>query len=176
MTQKHIAFAVVGVLVLGGIAFMATRPSDKTGTETLQTQNETTNTPSGSESKKTLREMISSGESRKCTLSQAISGNNVLFTIYVGNNKMRWDMSVEKTATSPAMTSSVIMDNDFMYAWSSAANYGIKSPIGAAGQQVDPNFDLDAQHAFDCSGWNVDGGVFTPPANVTFTQYGVMPQ
>jgi len=165
--NKNLVWAVIGVVVLGGlIYFMMGRdtsaPSD-TEDETSQESDDTSGA-SGS-----FRDLLASGVSQRCTFSDEDSGSDG--TVYVSGGKMRGDFSVDVNG-SESTGHMIVKDNTF-YTWMDGETQGFKMTMDADAQANLPpgQFDLDQDVQQDCDAAVVSDSQFDIPGNVTFTDF-----
>jgi hypothetical protein len=171
---------VVGVLILfiiGSGAYLALNKSPQPSTNKSPI---TQNKPADSETQTvqgTIKSLLSSGKSQKCTYSSNLESASVSGTLYVANGKMRVDFA---SGTEQAKISGhMIMDSGFSYVWTDMSKQGIKmaidqklqqpSGIPAGGQALDVNQTF----AYTCQGWIGDGSVFALPSDITFSTFAL---
>ena len=117
---------------------------------------------------------LASGKPQKCEIKFSQENNQNQGTVYVANGKMRNDSTA--TVSGKTMVSHMILDNNTVYTWMEGQTTGFKMQATATeeqktdGQQKRP-VDLDQKVDYSCEGWSVDGSVFVPPANITFTDF-----
>ncbi len=174
--QKNILLivgAIVLLLVVGAVAFMQLgKSSSKPSADATVSQQKT---DSGeSMAKGTIQSLLSAGKNVSCTYTTGKDKNVTNGTIYVADKKMRADFTLQG-ADGKNMDSHMIQDGDYSYFWSSAMPTGTKMKISAL-PKVTPapntqtqNADLNKEYDMKCSSWSVDGSMFTPPADVKFT-------
>jgi hypothetical protein len=94
-------------------------------------------------------------------------------TVYVADKKMYGEF--DTTVDGQNYKGYVINDGEYSYTWSSQSNQGLKFKIDATTQptkeQDKSGVDLDKEGDVDCKSWGVDNSRFTPPSNVTFTDF-----
>ena len=162
---------IILVIVLGGAAFIMSKNSSKTPVSTPVMQSE-----KPASNQKSLRDLISSGQAQKCTFKDKSASINVEGTAYVASGKMRGDFN--SVAGEKNIMMHMIVDGKTSYTWMDNQTTGYKmifdlaklvAPTGNQ-QSVDVNKVID----YNCSSWTVDNSVFTPPANVKFSETGAM--
>ncbi len=131
---------------------------------------------------KSLKDLLSSGVAQKCTYSTADESGNSEGVTYVSGGKVRGDFTT--VASGKTMTSHMISDGKTSYVWSDGEKNGFKMTVTEeATGDVETDYsdtstssqaDLNQQADYKCSGWVVDGSVFTPPTTVTFTDFSQM--
>lgn len=127
---------------------------------------------------KSLKDLLSSGVAQKCSFSSDGSQG----VSYISGGKVRGDFTSQ--VSGKTTTSHMISDGATSYIWTDGEPNGFK-------MTVDPNqaaevkndytntstsgaADLNQKADYKCSGWVVDGSVFTPPTNVTFSDFSQM--
>ncbi len=168
------AGAIILVIVLGGAAFIMSKNSSKAPVSTQVTQNE--KPASNQKSLKSLKDLIASGQAQKCTFKDKSASVNVEGTTYVAGGKMRGDFNSMVGEKNIMMH--MIASDKTSYTWMDGQTTGYKmvfdpadmaAPTGSQ-QSVDINKVID----YNCSNWSVDSSVFTPPANVKFSELGAV--
>lgn len=134
---------------------------------------------------KSLKDLLLSGVAQKCTFSDKTDNVETNGTTYVAGGKMRGDFN--STVEGKQTASHMIVDGKTSYIWSDDQTNGIKMTIdketseskstsnttlnsSAKEEAVDVNKKLD----YKCSPWGVNNSLFTPPANVKFTDFSAM--
>lgn len=128
-----------------------------------------------------LMDLLNLGKTQKCTFDYKASNNSeTKGTVYLSGDKMRGDFNIATTSNTKG-DMSMIRSGDTSYMWGSLLPGGIKMTVSAkdlasntqAKQYVDANQKVD----YKCGTWIVDSSVFTPPANIKFTDYSsLMPK
>jgi len=166
--------ALILVIILGGAAFIMSKNSSKAPVSTQVMQKE--KPASNQKSLKSLKDLIASGQAQKCTFKDKSASVNVEGTTYVANGKMRGDSN--SAVGGKNMMMHMIVSDRTSYTWMEGQTTGYKmvfdpakmaAPTGSQ-QSVDVNKVID----YNCSNWTVDSSVFTPPANVKFSELGGM--
>lgn len=187
--------AIVVIAVGGGVAWFTlgrnngSNNQQNNSTTPQANQNQQTNTQpsSQSETSTTLSALRSAGANKKCTFTSNIETGSISSgTIYVSADKrMRGDYTLKTDGTESQ--SSMIITKDVQYMWQPASKQGVKMSIGemlnqnqqapSSSQSAPGGLDTNTPFEFNCSDWRVDESIFTPPADVTFTDMtGVMQQ
>ena len=166
-----LAVAIILVIVLGGAAFIMSKNSSKTPSSApvVQTEKPASN-------QKTLKNLISSGQAQKCTFKDKSASVNVEGTTYVASGKMREDFN--SVVGEKNIMMHMIVNDKTSYTWMDGQTTGYKmvfdpAKMGApTGSQQSQSVDINKVIDYNCSGWTVDGSMFTPPANVKFSEVG----
>ena len=127
-----------------------------------------------------LRELVAKGGSLKCSVKEADVTRKQEVTYYVDgkSQKMRADikMDIGESGTSKTINSSMIMDKQTVYSWSSEQpGTGMKFTLdlGSTGAKkpADNNnsVDVNSKMDFNCEKWAIDDTLFVLPANIKFT-------
>ena len=172
-TQKLVMAGVVTVVIVGG--YMALNTENTSDSVAVTGGNQVTTTdrdfvPAGKDS---IMKLWKQGKSLKCDISYAaINEDRMEGTVYLDNDRMRGDFSIE--SEGGAMTTSVIQDGDTGYTWGSTpfGTMAMKFTVteeGKANQEGMPDFDEDVDYT--CEKWRVDEGKFIPPSDITFQEF-----
>lgn len=187
--NKTIISIIIGVVVVAGIAIIATRPKvsdapQNTQTDTSSTTTGATTTNTGTATpggkKMAFSSFIKQGGSYQCTVTQYIDSAYTSSTtgiVYISGEKIRGNYSVEVQGMK--IDGSVIVRDGFAYTWSSMSSTGFKSPVtesasGAAGVQTSSgttgsfSWNTDMVGDYDCKAWTPVESQFTLPASITF--------
>ncbi len=179
--------AIVVVVVGGGVAWFtlgrnggsSNQQNNSTTVQTNQNQQANTQSSNQSETSTTLSALRSSGANKKCTFTSNLETGSISSgTIYVSaDKKMRGDYTLKTDGTESQ--SSMIITKDIQYMWQPASKQGVKMSIGemlnqnqqnpSSSQSAPGGLDTNTPFKFDCSDWRVDDAMFTPPADVTFS-------
>lgn len=166
--------AVIIIAVIGGYMVLnkkSTAPSQPTTSQEQSGQDEGI-------VKGSIKSLLSGGKNVSCSVKYPIGDSTSEGKVYVTENKMRGDFTT--TVEGKTMESHMISDGSYSYSWVSGTPQGVKikidetqakaSPVAGQSQQV----DIDAQIDMNCSSWGVDNSMFTPPADVKFTDFSSM--
>lgn len=191
--NKTIISIIIGVVVVAGIAIIATRPkvsdapqntqTDTSATTTATTTNTGTTTPGGK--KMAFSSFIKQGGSYQCTVTQYIDSaytSSTMGTVYISGEKIRGNYSVEVQGMK--INGSVIVRDGFAYTWSSMASIGYKAKVtetanGSAQVNVNNSgsaasgsfsWNSDMIGDYDCKPWTTVESQFTLPASITFKE------
>lgn len=125
----------------------------------------------------TMAEIFASGQNKKCTFEVAgKTGGKTLGTFYVSGANAYGTFDV--TTNGKTQTTYIVRNGDTNYIWGGALPTGIKMKLSvdelSKNTQASQSLNIDQNTNFNCSGWTVDNSLFTPPANVKFTDVGAM--
>jgi len=159
----------IGILVLLGF-ILFTRKSPQSAQDTPK---ESSDSLSGN-----LKELITRNVPLKCTFDyQDETAGSTTGTVYISGDNMRGDF--EMTQAEQKFTSSMIRDQGYVYTWSSAQPQGMKMKLEEpdtqmSQEEIPENFSqqLDIENEsinYSCNPWSPDNSMFTPPANIEFT-------
>jgi|WetSurMetagenome_2_1015567.scaffolds.fasta_scaffold11632_2 hypothetical protein len=178
LVNRNVAI-VVGVLILiiiliGGYSIFSKSQKPPTNNAPV-TQNKPVN--SGSQTiQGTIKSLLTSGKSQKCTYSSKIESTSVSGTVYVANGKMRGDFST--ISEQSTISGHMIIDSGFSYIWTDMNKQGIKmaidqqqlqQPSGAPANNQTP--DINKTFNYACQGWAGDGSMFNLPSDITFSTF-----
>lgn len=172
--SKPVLAAIAGVVVVaaGIVGFVLTRPDDTQSSQTNtanSSQTEATKADASASQSGTLAEFLAAGENKKCTYSDADSSG----TMYFSKQRLRADLS--RTQDGTTQQSSMIVQEGTQYVWFADKQQGVKFAFSASDSgesqtaSSQGGLSADTKYDFSCESWTVDEAMFTPPANVTFT-------
>lgn len=168
MNKKVVIAVVVLILALG--LFFVFKNKSTIGTPSTQTS-----------SAKSLKDLLSSGISQKCTFSDTSSENVQEGVTYVSKGKMRGDFTT--TVSGKVTKSHMIVADNTSYIWTDDDKNGFKSTFNqentpevdnAEDKNTTTGVDVNKQADYKCSAWVTDESVFTPPADIKFTDLSQM--
>lgn len=172
MKKGLIIGVVVGaVLVVGGVsAYFLTKDNDSSNQQATQQTQSQENQQSTGTSNTNIRALLAKGENQKCTFSNADGSGTMYFT----SGKMAADFTV--TSNGETRNGKMIIMNDQQYFWETSSNRGVKLAFTSSTseqsseQNTESSSGLDTNTNFDfnCTSWQVDNSLFTPPTNVEF--------
>lgn len=161
-----IVIAVIILLGAGGLyLFSQNKPQTQETTNQAATESEKS-------SGKSLMDLISLGQNQRCTFSTTNESGLTEGTFYVSQGNLRGDF---KTTVKGKVTEmSMIRSGDTNYMWGSSLPMGIKMTLSlddlSKNQQASQYVNASEKLAYNCRQWNVDSSLFTPPANIKFTE------
>lgn len=126
-----------------------------------------------------LRSLMAMGRAQKCTYSVSADGATSSGTVYLVKERMRGDFTTTQGGTTTS--GHMIVDGDSTSFWTDGQTQGFTmkntaetdtAGVPAAQQAV----DLDADTAYQCSGWSVDEGQFKLPVGIKFSDFSTMMQ
>lgn len=167
---------LIAVIVIAGGAYLFMQ--NKSGDEQNKTKGDYSSASTQStEDNSSLKNLMASGKSQKCTFSSEDSGVASTGTFYVSGGKSRGDIS--SNVEGKATTTHMIYDNNSSYVWMDNSSTGFKMAINkddvkaaqdsSKSQGVDPN----KNYKFNCSGWSTDNSMFSAPTNVEFKDFSI---
>lgn len=129
----------------------------------------------------TLADIMARGGDWKCTWSIATDGSSGNGTVYVSGNKFA--STIITSSGEGSVTAQAISDGEYMYTWGDAMPTGVKMKLdGTQVPDVSSTGDvsgvgqLAGEYAYDCDPWSANMTMFTPPSNITFTDFSAMMQ
>jgi hypothetical protein len=155
--------ALIALVVIGGYLVLSNK-STKTQNPDV-TQNQTAQSTSTS-----IKDLLSSGSSQKCTFSDSETGSQG--TVYIANSKMRGDF--EMTANGQVTKSHMIVDGQTANLWMDGQTQGFKMSWERieSQQSAQGSVDVNKKADYKCAPWTVDSSLFAVPTNVTFQDLG----
>jgi hypothetical protein len=175
-----IVVAVVILALLGGAAYLTL--SKSTTAPGTTSQNTTEQTSGNSEKNTTLAGLLALGQNLRCSFNvEGEAGASTQGTFYVSGGNVRGDFTT-KTAGGKEDKMNMLRKGNDNYIWGGSLPMGIKMTISLeefagtaktnqyASQSVDPNKEYD----YNCAPWTPDASLFTPPADVKFTDMSAM--
>ncbi len=171
MNNKIIAGIIVALIVLAGAFFLMRSKSGDVASNTQKTDSAAqVQSESGS-----IKSLLASGTSRKCTYTVDQDGYKSEGTIYVANNKMRGDFSVQIDGKDTM--SHMINDSATSYLWTDGTGMGMKMSINPEDAKAAQDsaakagaVDLEKNYDFSCDSWVADTSKFELPSNVQFSE------
>jgi hypothetical protein len=122
-----------------------------------------------------MKELIASGVTQKCTFNEPQS--NTSGTIYIAGGKVRGDFSSQTQAG--AMSGHMISDGSTMHTWMDGMAQGFTSSFAmteGAGTDTQQGLNPDKKTDYVCEKWSADETKFQVPTNITFTDVSAMMQ
>lgn len=191
--MKNFIIIILIVLALGaGWYFWSTNNENNSNETTTQEEMTTDTTESDStttDNSNNLLALLQSRETKTCTYSMEQEGTTISGVAYIAGDNMR--NNYEVSGEEQNITGSMIKMGDTMYIWGSSMPQGIKMQVNMEelaaqysqngdqqlipGQNMTP-FDITKQTEYTCANWVSDDSMFTPPADVTFTDMSEMMQ
>jgi hypothetical protein len=180
MNKKHLkgGFGVVAIVVTlaivlvagGGTVYTVKKVKQNKETKTAVDVNSDAQAEV-SNNKKSLKDILALGQSQVCNMIQVVGDSVSDSTFYIADGKMRGDITT-RTATSADVMSHMIIDGEYMQAWTDKSKQGFKMKMTSQSQaQTNANTpDLNQELAYDCRPWMAEAGKFTPPSTITFTE------
>lgn len=163
--------AVIILLALGGYFIFGKNKAPEKMAQTSQTPAKT----SASATNTTLAGLLAMGQNQRCTFStNSTTGGTTNGTFYVSKGNVRGDMTM-KASNGKEDQMSIIRMGDTNYIWGSALPTGIKMTLSldkitqGANANASQYSSINQKADFNCVPWSVDSSLFTPPANVKFT-------
>lgn len=178
MKNIIIGIAVIALLGLGywGYKYMNSNSASGAGPNGKKMAQQ--NPVSG---KMSIKDLMNLGTTQTCTFTSKTPEGTTSGASYISGQKVRTDF----TTTDPAGKSTeghIIMDGSYMYSWSNESEPGFKMQITEdlantieeskeSISEYQQAYNPDEKIDYNCSSWSMDVGQFTPPANVTFTDF-----
>ena len=180
MNKKVVVGIVVAVIVLGLGGWILSR-SAKTSVKVESPDGQGTLTVQTADTQMSIADIMGKGGNVRCTYEVTSAESGTMSTVvYISGGKMRAE-SLGTDSEGVKTQSTVISDGQFTYVWSDKEETGMKIPAQQASGNTSSAWQGQAQYAdpqqkadYKCESWNVDGTVFTPPSNITFTDFSAL--
>lgn len=132
-------------------------------------------TPEGVQSGPTsLRALVDSTESQKCTFTNTYDGGSSEGTVYVSRGMVRGDFSSTVADSQTKVVSHMITDGVQMRIWQEGEKTGIIMEIPSSDANADPQGQQsplsynDPNVNYQCERWPAEQSYFIPPVDVSF--------
>lgn len=167
------AALILIIILFGGYYIIRSSHTTKPGqTKTTMAQNKVSKTPITLQG--TLKNLLDSNKSEKCTYSANAGSSLLNGIVYVSDGKMKGDFTsgINKAAT---VSGHIIIDSPNAYIWTDISKNGLKFSLASltasnsAGVLNTQAPNLNQQVSYSCQNWKADNSVFTLPANISFT-------
>ena len=172
--QLTLLLAVAALFIVGIGGFFLYSKNNKP--QVVTTQAVTTQKPASNHTK-SLLELLTSGQTTKCTFETNTSEKSqTTGTVYISGNNMRGQFTTK--VNGKASNINLIRVGDQSYIWGDDLPSGIKMKLSAKdlsqNNQTKQYIDANNKTNYNCSPWVPDASQFTPPTNVKFTDYSSM--
>ena len=171
--NKNVAI-VVGILILIIVGFAAysvmKKPSQPINKVIVTSENKSAASNSQT-AQGTLKSLLSSDKSQKCTYSYDRQSTAFSGTVYVAKGKMKGDF--DSTSGQSKVAGHMIVDNGYFYIWTDLSNRGIKMAVN---QEQSANVpvsnsqapDINQSFNYTCQAWTEDDTLFALPSGISF--------
>ncbi len=172
--NKYIGIAIAIIVIAGGGYYLTTRKNN----DNNQTKGDSASMETQADaelSSTSLKTLLSSGKSQKCTFSSTENNATSQGTFYIADGKSRGDFVT--TVEGKTTTTHVIYEDNTSYLWTEGSNSGYKIAVNseqlseASKNQSTSNADLDKNYNFSCTKWSKDSSVYNRPTNVEFKEF-----
>ncbi len=198
---KYIVAALLAVVVVGGGATYYLSGKHVTSdaaaplSETAKSTESATATPAAAATEtasvaakgKSLKELIASAMTAKCTVTTSSEQSDSSGMVYVTGGKLRSDFT-NTMKTGPAagkvQVAHMIVDTEYSYMWGDGMmKIGIKmatkdmldvKPENGNTPQNQAAVDMNEKSDYKCSSWKANSSYFTPPSDIEFQDMGAM--
>lgn len=175
-----IVAVVIILALLGGAAYLSLSKSSTNQGITAKVTSAPTTSPTSANpaNNTTLAGLLALGQNLRCSFNvKATSGESTQGTFYVSNGNMRGDFVMKNTAGKENQMSMIRNGNE-NFIWGPALPTAIKMNLSldklAANAQTSQFGNVNQKTNYNCVPWSVDASLFTPPANIKFTDIGQM--
>lgn len=188
MKKAIIAIVVLVILALiaGGAYLFLQRDSESENSDNTTQQEGNTNNAADSDDQsalKSIADLFQSDSGQSCTWNYDDETGKGNGTIYIANNNMRQDVTVDGQEWH------MIYKDNKMYSWGDAQEQGIaitvenltdstEEDLEEANDNIsaygNTGIDLTQDYDFDCDDWNEDASMFETPSDVEFVDYDAL--
>lgn len=181
MTKQAVIAVVVGVFIIlaAGGAFLYSQSKPSVQKPNTTTATEVTKAPENSMAQSTIKDILTSGKSSKCTFTTETDKSQTTGTVYTSGKNARGDF--QSTVGGKDTSTHMIRNDDTFYMWGDSIAMGVKMVMSVddlaskmEGNKDFGSFNPDQQMDIKCATWTQDATLFTPPSNVKFTSIGNM--
>lgn len=181
MTKQAVIAIVVGVIIIlaAAGAFLYSQSKSSKLKQVATTASQVTKAPENSMAQSTIKEILTSGKSSKCTFTTATDKTQTTGTVYTSGENARGDF--QSTVNGKDTNTHMIRNGDTYYMWGDSVAMGVKLVMSIddlaskmQGNKDFGSFNPDEQMDVKCATWTQDATLFTPPTNVKFTSIGNM--
>lgn len=127
----------------------------------------------------TIEDLLKIGKDLQCESQYSENGYTSQAKTYISNNKFRTDAEVV-VQEGQKMTTHSIIDGDWIYVWNDQSSNGTKMKLEEVKNQQQPaetegdpataqSANINQKVDFDCSSWDVDESLLTPPSEINFS-------
>lgn len=179
--NKNVMIAIIVViLILAGLGWwyfsMQPTASVDSNSDDVVADDESNQMMRGS-----MMSLLAAGKSVSCTFDRDDATGSQQGTVYVSGGKMRGDFIINQ-AGGNSTTMHMISDSEWAYTWGDELGVaqGIKMKVAAVQAGSDTNTNANRQPVgvndemdFKCAAWRADDSMFTPPSDVTFSEFTI---
>ena len=177
------AIVLLALIIIGSLSLLKKSPASAV-VSTNVTETRTTVSPSSGPT--SLKALLASTESTRCTFASSAESADSEGVVYTAGGKMRGDFKITMKVGIPGKItlSHMIVDSQTSYMWSDGMTTGFtmlrasienQQPGGAQNAQQSP-VAMDEKTDYHCDPWSKDDAEFTPPASVKFSDMSAMMQ
>lgn len=173
--MKKVLTAVVVVILLAAGYFLYSRSKSASPTGGMMGEGKV---ESGMMS---IKDLVAAGVPQKCTFSMTSESGTNEGTNYVSGGNVRGDYKT--TYKDKTTMTHMISDGKNTYVWTEGEKTGYKMSIPEetsedsmmeGKENTEPGANLSEKLDFNCSAWVPDNSLFTPPSDVTFSDFSQM--
>jgi hypothetical protein len=167
--NKTILVVAGAVIVVGGVLFFLMNNLGESSNEDPNVNTDQPGTPPASTSGQSLRSLLATSGSQRCTFTDSTAAGNTSGTVYLASGRMRGDF--EAMTGNITLESHMMSDGEDIYVWSSAMpNQGLKMSLASvSGTDNQSGVSLDEKLNYECAAWTTDQSVFKLPSGITFS-------
>ncbi|OGH08475.1 MAG: hypothetical protein A2152_04015 [Candidatus Levybacteria bacterium RBG_16_35_6] len=172
MKNKIIIIVIVLILIVAGFLGYTKLAGKSSINPTVSIETQDNNKENGITG--TIKGLLEKNLTQKCTITYP--DNQGTGTIYVSGKKFSGDFTINLEGQK--ITSHTISDGVYFYSWADNSTTGIKMMLSEAEKNTAPTgteeqqkTGLNEEVKYSCSGWSLDQSKFTPPSNITFSDF-----
>ncbi len=174
---------ILAIIALGAFVWFSGDKQNTVTEEVEQINVEGVGAPAGKEPMsgiESLQSLARQGKSLECQiiLERSKAEGSIEGTYFTHKGKLRGDFMVPAPEFGGKIVSSMIVDTDMLFVWTTIENQtiGFKSDLTTRSTSVPTKepVALDTPVKYTCTEWEtVDGSVFVPPTDIKFTDTDV---
>ncbi len=162
---------VIFIIILGGASIFL-KGNRKAPEDTKKTTEE-----QATKTKTSLKDLITSGKSQKCTFVDKSEDVDIEGVAYIGKGKLRADLNSDTGGDE--IMAHVIINSGKSYIWFNGKKTGYmisfeESKLKAASGDQE-SVDIDKIINYSCINWKFDNGYFSPSPEVKFQNVDMTP-
>lgn len=174
--MKKVLIAVVVIILLAAGYFYYSRSKSGSVPGTMTGEKVTGGMMS-------IKDLIAAGVPQKCTFTSTNESGSNEGTNYISGGSVRGDYTNNYNGKTTA--THMISDGKITYVWTEGEKTGYRMTVPEASPQENTNGEkspatgeanLSEKLDYKCSAWVPDNSLFTPPTDVTFTDFSQVMQ
>lgn len=176
-----VVIGIILLLAIGGGAYVLKGKKSASPAPVLQTDS----TDTASSEHKSLKDLLMANVPQTCTYVDQTEGSDTRGTTYIAGGKIRSDS--DSIINDKTMSTHMIVDGNTSYTWTDGQNTGFKMTLNSEDFEKDESVGATTNPPtgrqtvnfnkvidYKCGNWKVDNSMFTPPADISFTDFSTM--